>query len=169
MTRDEQVASLELINAELDNRRSVQRDADSRVDTKATLFAGFAVTAAQVLATQHRTGAWLTFAYVSFGVAFALAIVTLFPRKQWEVPSPMSLASKETANQHKGLILAELVGTKAEAIRRNSRRHRLKTYAFRAAAGTLAIALAASMVAIQTEETHVRAEPGASTSGHGPR
>jgi hypothetical protein len=79
---DEDLGTLELINAELASRLSRQDLSLSRIETKATVVLGFAATAAQFLATRDpfRTPWSTLFGLVAFLVyagAFAFGIWTL--------------------------------------------------------------------------------------------
>jgi len=142
-----QVESLELIHAEVQARRDAQREATTRIETKATLLVGLCVTVAQVMVSRSEQGNLTNVAYVLIGLALVAGLAAVFPRRTQEPPKVEVLASTDYAQKTKAELLASLVGTKRDAFIKNKKAHDMKANLLMASAGLLTLGTTMSVIA----------------------
>jgi hypothetical protein len=161
----ERVEALQLVNDEIDQRFDRQDSGTARLESKASIFVGFSAVLGSVLLTEARN----LFGYVALG-ALALAIAGFFlalkPRVSQAVPDPVALTDEYEKHALDAAVverlLAQLVATKASAFEVNvdSDRRRVfwNTWALRALAAGLVLAVPAFVVGTPDETPELRVE-----------
>src|SRR5439155_16872092 len=133
----ERERTLELLNAELSQRLSLQVSSSERVDVKAVVLLGFIVTATQLLLTRSDNWFWNYVALVPYAAAFVAGLAALRLRTFKTVPEPARVVevyragvASSTPNLYEHM-LAVLVGTRNDAFRDNWKVDRDKVRAWR--------------------------------------
>jgi drug/metabolite transporter (DMT)-like permease len=115
------VETLQLLNAELAARRHIQRSGSERVEVKALLLVGFALTLAQITASHRSESNYLPVALVLLFLAALAGLAVAIARPHAEVPHPrrlvdgLGLAELDTA-------LTELISNRVRALEQQARR-----------------------------------------------
>jgi hypothetical protein len=124
--------TLELINAEFNQRLTLHAAVASGIDTKATFVLGFAAIGLQLLLGTSRADPWDAFAFGFFGLSIVAGIACIAIREYKVVPEPaeMNLLYQrylaDGSPNLRELVLGQLVGTKEVAITKNKRRDKGK-------------------------------------------
>ena len=118
----ERLATYELLNDELKDKLKQQAEAAVRVDTKAAIVVGFAVTALQLFIPRF-THWWLALpAITAYALVVIFGVAALSVRSHAEPPDPQHLvdAYKNSARQ---VVLGRLISTRVVAHERNETKH----------------------------------------------
>lgn len=153
-TKAAQLETLELIHAEVQGRRDGQREAATRVETKATLVMGLCVTVAQVMISRSKQGKLTGGAYLLIGLALVTGLAAVLPRRVQEPPKVEVLTSVEYVNKTKAELLNSLIGTKGEAFVKNTKAHERKANLLVVSLALLALGTSLSVLATTTGNGH---------------
>lgn len=148
----ERISALELLNEEFDKRIDLQASAGNAVDTKTSLFIGFAVIALQLILATDRSSPWDVVAFVAFAVALLAGFECIRLRAFKTAPKPTTIMAfyndnRDTEHFYEE-ILVRLVGAKTKAIDENVKEDKRKSNAWHAMVGALAVALVFSTISI---------------------
>ncbi len=144
--------TLELINRELAARLDRQDQSGSKIDTKATLLAGFIATAAQFLATRHGQPVLAIIAFAAYAAGFGLAVAALAIAPYKEV-EPRRLLDGY-AMRSKQQTLAFLAAARVRISERNKQKYERKAAFWWLSLAALAIGLVFSAAAIVQTGSH---------------
>lgn len=117
----EQVETWDLLNAEMRHRLDVQRAAAERLETKAAIVLGAALTAVQFVAKERVRSYWLVVAVIAYCTAISAALCAVLPRAFDEVGPRSMLVGLWLFPR--GRAAAELANNRYVAYQANARRH----------------------------------------------
>jgi hypothetical protein len=112
------IETLELLNVELKEKLSRQRDARARIDTKAGVLVGFATVSIQ-LGLWNAWSWFLAPAQAAALVSIVFAVSALRVRAYWDAPVPRELVDAYGASSKQDLLGA-LVGTRLAVYEKNA-------------------------------------------------
>ncbi len=119
------IDTLALINGELVSRLARQEDAGGKVETKATVVAGFAATAVQLLIARHPVHPAIAIAAAAAYAAAIASTVTSIRISSYKDIAPRILLD-EYGFAGKGFTLASLAATRVVAFEHNELIHKRK-------------------------------------------
>ena len=127
---EEHPETWELLNEELRHRLDVQRSSAERLETKAALVLGAALTAIQFVAREAVRSGWLSWAVAAYVGAMACAVLVVVPRR-FEELKPRSLIVGLWLYE-RGRSTAELANNRLVAFETNVRRQGRRMWLVRA-------------------------------------
>lgn len=127
----EQVATWELLNDEMRDRLDVQRGAAERLETKAAIVTGAALTAVQFVAKEPVTSYWLPAAVLAYCAAMGAAFFAVVPRAFDEIGPRSMLVGLWL--YPRGRAAAELANNRFVAYQANAKRHGMRVDCVRVA------------------------------------
>jgi hypothetical protein len=142
--------TLELVNDEIKDKLTRQSEAAARVDTKAGIIVGFAITVVQLFIPEL-TRWWLALpAIAAYVTAVVFGVMALAVRAHQDPPDPTFLAERYTGKSRYE-ALGALIGTRAEAYRVNSRNNETRVRFWWLSLGALIAAVGLSGVDLLVE------------------
>lgn len=120
-SRTENVETWELLNEEMRQRLDVQRGAAARLETKAAVVIGAALTAVQFVAKEPVRSYWLPAAVVAYATAMGAGLFAVLPRAFDEIGPRSMLVGLWLFPR--GRAAAELANNRYVAYQANARRH----------------------------------------------
>lgn len=134
---EEQPATWEMLSEEGRYLLDSQRAAGERIETKAAVVIGAALTAAQFVATRELHSYWLPLALAAYLVAIGAGLVCVRPRTFDNIGLEQLL--KGLWWYPKGRAAAEIVNNRNLAVKANARRHQSRVTWFWLSLTTLAL------------------------------
>jgi hypothetical protein len=121
----DRLATYELLNDELKDKLKQQAESAVRVDTKAAIVVGFAVTALQLFIPRF-THWWLALpAVAAYALAIIFGVATLAVRSHASPPRPQHLVDEYRARVRRE-VLGVLIGARVKAHEENRKSHLIR-------------------------------------------
>jgi hypothetical protein len=146
----ERIAVLDLLNVEIKDRMNHQAESVARVETKAAIIIGFAITAVQLFIPAMDHPLWALPAIVGYALAVGFGIAALVVRQHRDPPDPAFLWA-ELGHASRRRILGSLIKTRAVAHQKNARDHRTRVIYWWISLSSLIGAVVASATALLSE------------------
>lgn len=128
-------ATYELLHSEVSGKLDRLREANDRLDSKASWLGGFALTAAAILLGQDEWTRLSVLAVAFLFLALTAAVVTFWPRALDDPPKPSVL--KGYGEDERARVLGRLIGTKAGAYQANVEGNTRKVWGLRVVGASL--------------------------------
>jgi len=143
---EERTETLEVLNSELASRLARQSDSLAKIDTKAVFVIGFAVTAAQFLATHKHQPVLAALAFAAYAVALAAGALTVRVADHEDLEPREMLETY--ARSPKAQALVSLAASRVDIYEKNHKRHNRKALFWSVSLWSAAVGLLFSTAAL---------------------